>query len=177
RTRKASPSRRGSGPGLSKGASPGRQPDQRPALPRSLRGAPVRAHGDPLRRERRVHLAGDGLPGLRRYPRLVLAVADSELKYRGNMLLRALVALRSACSRTGATAGAVPGQARLLTKMESPEAPDSRHEWFSGLAPEAPIIKGRVVSCLQPAISESPPPGGSYPQHPPGGARSRATAR
>src|SRR5262249_26570368 len=80
RTRKASPSRRGSGPGLSKGASPGRQPDQRPALPRSLRGAPVRAHGDPLRRERRGHLAGDGLPGLRRYPRLVIAVADSELK-------------------------------------------------------------------------------------------------
>ena len=28
-----------------------------------------------------------------RYPRLALAVADSELKYRGNMLLRALVAL------------------------------------------------------------------------------------
>src|SRR5262249_60948070 len=84
---------------------------------------------------------------------------------------------RSACSRTGGTAGAVPGQARLLTKMEGPEAPDSRNEWFSGWAPEAPLIKGRVVSCLQPAISESPPPGGSYPQHPPGGARSRATAR
>src|SRR5262249_21504087 len=28
-----------------------------------------------------------------RYPRLALAVADSELKYSGNMLLRALVAL------------------------------------------------------------------------------------
>jgi cytochrome P450 len=28
-----------------------------------------------------------------RYPRLALAVADSELKYRGNMLLKALVAL------------------------------------------------------------------------------------
>ena len=28
-----------------------------------------------------------------RYPRLALAVADSELKYRGNMLIRALAAL------------------------------------------------------------------------------------